>query len=656
MMIRLKKKAWIAYMNKYKRNNPTKSKLHAKIASICQLKTIGIKLYDGHGKIIQIRDLLLKCNICNKGYGNFFYSIDEKCTPLLINRVIDNMPIDYSRIIDYSLNDLKDQAESIGNSISRQNIEIIEVLKEYITHLAARISNPITKGYLLGIIDKKAESVEEALQRILFINQILWQSKHTLNGFGRIDKLLEKFSITNTTENIIIDFFKTVHEFYNFKSNNILGDTGQLFIIGGKEINGQYYCNEYTYLFIKCLIKVALPDPKILLRVCNSTPQELIELAVDCISTGIGSPLISNDDVIIPALIDFGYSLEDAYNYGVSACWEPLAIGKSLEQNNISSIQFGRAAYNAISDEKICSCMSFESVISLFEEYVNDEINFTLESIDSIVWELDPILTLFTDGCLNNNSDISNGGSVYNNYGVLSEGMSTLINSLINIKNYCFEKELISLADLRNCILSNYEDNEKIKNCLIKNTNGFGSDSEYAVSLTNRFIKYTIEKISKYRNRFGGKVKFGLSSPNYLSYGKKTPATADGRSAFTPFATHISKDSSTLTEIANFASLLYYNGFNANANVVDAVVPQNLITDNKDKFVRYLQCVVGMGVFQLQFNVLSYKKLLEAKMNPEKYKSLVVRVWGFSAYFVDLPNEYKDYLINRAYEIERNKG
>ena len=122
----------------------------------------------------------------------------------------------------------------------------------------------------------------------------------------------------------------------------LLGDTGQIIILGGTDKEGSYKCNALTYRFIEASMELRLPDPKVLLRCSTKMPGDLLELALDCMSTGIGAPFLSNDDVVIPALLSFGYLPDDACKYATSACWEPLIIGNSCDQNNVKSINFAR--------------------------------------------------------------------------------------------------------------------------------------------------------------------------------------------------------------------------------------------------------------------------------------------------------------------------
>ena len=123
-----------------------------------------------------------------------------------------------------------------------------------------------------------------------------------------------------------------------------------------------------------------------------------------------------------------------------------------------------------------------------------------------------------------------------------------------------------------------------------------------------------------------------------------------------PYNTHISAEDAGYTELIGFAGDLAYGGCNINGNVVDFFVQPNILSDNKEKFEIFLKGAIRRGFYQLQMNVMDSATLIEARKHPEKYKNLIVRVWGFSAYFNDLPEEYKERLIQRALNAEEAAG
>lgn len=566
--------------------------------------------------------ILKKASIKNQGVGDFFYSLDHSIVVKPKNTIIHNMPVDYDYVTNLELGD--------------------SVIKNSIRDYVKRINDP-------RVTLEKPHDLKSALQSILLWNALLWQTGHNLVGLGRLDKVLAKYPLPENAEDLLCDFLKTLHCEYTFKSGVLKGDTGQIILLGGLDENGEYFCNEYTKLFIKCVEKIHLPDPKLLLRCSKNMPKELMELSMECNATGIGSPLFSNDDIVIPKLIDFGYEANDAYNYGVSACWEPLSIGNSLEQNNLANVEYGSCMHQVLVDEMLSECSTFDDVLNVFyKKLENNSIQIKI-GLDKIAWEDDPLLSLM----MGLNTDIAEGGAKYNDYGILSVGMSAAVNSLLNIKKFVFEEHKYTLKDVQKIILDNYQNSVDDFALFSENENGYGTESDEAISLTNKIIAKTETFFKDYRNKFGGKVKFGLSSPGYLMIGQNCGATLDGRKAGEAFQTHISRDKGEpLTEIMNFESKLKFTGTSANANVLDVMVPSSLLKDNVDKFATYMMAGIKAGIFQLQMNVLSYAQLVDAKAHPEKYPNLIVRVWGFSAYFNDLPEEYKDHLINRAKQME----
>ena len=128
----------------------------------------------------------------------------------------------------------------------------------------------------------------------------------------------------------------------------------------------------------------------------------------------------------------------------------------------------------------------------------------------------------------------------------------------------------------------------------------------------------------------------------------------DGRRDGDPFSVHISSGVAVpTTELLSFAMKLDYNENRINGNVIDFITSPGMLKQNRDKYTALLRAGFAGGIFQLQMNVVDSKTLIAAKADPTLFPNLVVRVWGFSAYFNDLPEEYKDVLITRAIESEK---
>ena len=622
----------------------------------------------------QISKLLSQVKIDIPQNG-FVFFLDEFKNLSEDGSVIDNISIDYGRAINFSINDFRSiylKKEDLDNVFIKSQLNMLEGIELFINRIISELEASSRNDkekfikFFKNIIDKNPEHFEEGLQRILFFNQLLWQTGHGLNGLGRLDKILADLYYADIKDNIITkeealilikEFLNTLHSFYWFKSAALMGDTGQVIILGGKEIDGSYFSNDLTYFFIEAISDLHLPDPKALLRVSKETPRDLIELSLKSINTGCGSPLLSNDDLVIEKMIEFGYDEEDAYNYVVSACWEPSAVGKGLEQNNMNFISYLKPLnefFDKESEDALNSIDDFDSLFSIYKDYLKNEAENIIAVLDSAKFNEDPLLSLFIDDCNEKFLDISQGGAKYNHYGITTVGLANTVNSLYNINQLVFDEKKYSLEELNKIRKDNFANHEDLKRELKSNPIHFGCDDEYIINLSNEIIDCLEDSFKDYRNKFGGRIKFGLSAPSYISAGQEISASFDGRRNGEPFSTHISSDSNEdYTELMQFASKLDYDGCKFNGNVVDFMASPNFITDNFEKFTDFLEISTNLGYFQMQMNVVDSKTLIEAKENPELHPNLIVRVWGFSAYFNDLPLEYKDVLIDRAL---RNEG
>lgn len=619
--------------------------------SIGRFRPVFLKDDSYESKILQYKKMLKKIRLDLTLKNGFIYFIDQSVVPYNAYKTIDNMPMDYDLVVNHSLGEMIRYNERINNTVSKSNIMMLEVIKEFIERIV-KCSDNENKEQVLWIhnmMEYPAKTIDEALQRILFWNQLFWQTDHLLNGLGRLDRVLSRFQDDKGSKEAIKRFIQTLHLYYEYKSNAVIGDTGQIIILGGIEPNGEYFCNSITYSFISSIKELNIPDPKLLLRSSSKMPEDLLKLAVECIAIGCGSPLLSNDDVVIKALESFGYEHEDACSYGVSACWEPLIIGNSLEQNNLFDIEFGKIFSDTYHDLHFIDCQDDSQVMDLYLKHLTVHLSDLCKRLSNVKFEKEPLGTFFNKYAAIRNMDMSEGGSKYNNYGLLSVGLSSVVDSLINIKRFVFTERLISLKELVKCLECNYEGYEEIKRLLSKKQDGFGSDSDIAVHYTNQIMNAVSKYLENYRNRYGGKVKFGLSSPSYVNSGKNVPATADGRISGTPFPTHISREvDNSILNVINFSSALDYSGNKSNGNVVDLIIQSSIVNSNFEKFIRFIKACISAGIFQMQLNILSYSQLLDAKMHPETYPDLIVRVWGFSAYFKDIPDEYQNALIERA--------
>lgn len=607
----------------------------------------------------QVVRLLNHLNVSELSYG-YLYPLDTKLHRALVNGeiAIASVTPDYSRILDNSLEDIRKEINVLSNNEFKESLLTVVAS---ISRLIERNAKVLDSGderakqvseYLKGIRNKKAKTLDEAVQRILFFNALLWQNRHQQNGLGRLDFILYPY-YKKDIENGVIDskdgrqmlerMVCILGKDYDYKSAALKGDTGQVIILGGKDSKGNKVENELTHMFLDIFTKKPVPDPKLLLKVGHETSEELWSEAVECILNGAGSPLLLNDTLIQDRMKEFGYEREDVWNFGTSACWEPLIIGKSFDQNNrVANIPVINASTKSFKD----------STFSNFEDYFHnvkrEVINLVAKADVNIRFDKSPLMTLLFDDCIRNEKDFCDGGAKYNYHGLLVVGFPNLINAILNIKEFIFDKGLITIEQLKLALESNYEGHEDVRYLLRNGSKHFGQIDDEVIGITNELMNAVSEGAKKVC-MLGNKVKVGFSSPGYIDIAKTIPASPDGRYSGAPLSVHISPSGSDvdIISIMDFASCIDYGDDRINGNVIDFIIPSSYAKERK-KLVAIVKNGFLKGDFEMQLNVLDKDTLIDAKEHPEKYPNLIVRVWGFSAYFNDLPESYKDNLIERA--------
>lgn len=600
--------------------------------------------------------------------GRFLYFID---TDYVMDTTAgfkwENLTPAYDKVLTNGIADLKypgtDTAfQKSFNSICDSLCILIDRIIQYIKSVD-NVDNDRRIRWFNNLKTKPAEHFEEAIQRMLFVNQMLWQTDHRLVGLGAWDSFLYPYYETDVKSGFITreealqvlkDLFRVLHENYQYKSNILMGDTGQIFVLGKSAPGGNYICNEMTYMFIEAMRNVQQPDPKCLLRINKKTPDDLLELSLDSIATGIGAPLLANDEVIIPCLINFGIDAHDACEYVTSACWEPLIGGKSSCNNNRTPLNYLRALDNMIKREDLSSIDSFDTLLERYFKYLKLNLKAVKRVLSNHRFQRDMLLSVFIDGCYEREKDVSQGGAKYGDLGITSVAMGNTIDSLINIKKYVFEEKKYSLYDVKKMLVLNFDGFDEELSMLQNEKSYYGKDEPDVIELVQRIMDFTSKELKDYDDGNNSRIKVGLSGSAYMDAARGFGASFDGRRAGDAFTVHISnEENDSFTEIVNFASSLSYKDNQFNGNVIDFMLSPDFVRNNRDKFVMFIKGAVNAGFFEMQMNVVSSKTLIEAMEKPEKFPNLIVRVWGFSAYFNDLPEEYKEVLVRRAIENER---
>lgn len=545
-----------------------------------------------------------------------------------------------------------------------RSIDDIETLADRYGKEALKIGRKDIHDLLQKVPGSGARTFYEALQFFRILHFTLWASGNYHNTVGRFDQYMWDY-LKRDLDSHILDqesALELVEEFFiSFNKDSDLypgmqqGDNGQSLVLGGVDRNGNDSFNLLSEISLKASLELGLIDPKINLRVTKNTRIEQYDLGTELTKKGLGFPQYSNDEIVIPGLESKGYSAEDARDYVVAACWEFIIPGYGMDIPNIAALSFARVVDSSIR-KHLEKSRDFES----FMERVRDEIKIELDSMISglrnIYMEPAPFQSLLMNGCIENGKDISHG-SKYNNYGIHGTGIATAVDSLAAVKKYVFDEASLSAGDLITAIENNYRDDYDLWIRLKYKTPKMGNDDEYVDNIAIRLLDYFSELLSGLTNERGGCFRPGSGSAMYyLWHARDINASADGRKKGEPLSANFSpslnvKLNGPVSIIRSFSRpdmRKIMNGGPLTLELHDTVFrnPESI-----RKVSALVKSYMDLGGHQLQINAVNRDQLILAKKNPGQFQNLIVRVWGWSGYFIELDEQYQDHIIQRV-ELE----
>ena len=497
-----------------------------------------------------------------------------------------------------------------------------------------------------------ARTFYEALVSLRIINFALWLEGSYQISLGRFDKYLFPWLEKDLKENIINEeeAFELLSEFFLSlnKDNDIYpgvqpGDNGQSLMLGGKTKDGTYVFNLVSQMSLKVSEELKLIDPKINLRVDKNTPDYIYELGSSLTKVGLGFPQYSNDDVVIDGLLKLGYEYDDAVDYVVAACWEFIIPNIAEDVVNIQALSLPKAV-----DECLHNDLLKADTYDDFKKCIAKEIEKEVSHNCAITNNLHFVVCPFLDGLM----DYCNGKAKYNNYGMHGVGISTAVDSLSAIEKHVYLDKSISKEKLIEIVDNNFENEPKLLHLLRYETEKLGSNGQ----MSNDNLVFITETfggcLNNRPNDRGGIWRAGTGSAMfYLWYANEIGASPDGRRKGEAFATNYSV--SLFAQINPFSLLLSMTRPDLskviNGGPLTIEFHSSLfVNEQAIKTVgKYVKKFIELGGHQLQLNTVNRKQLLDAQVHPEKYPLLIVRVWGWSAYFVELEKAYQDHVIAR---------
>ena len=446
----------------------------------------------------------------------------------------------------------------------------------------------------------------------------------------------------------------------------------QNIVCGGQTKSGKDATNELSYIILDCVKNLKMYQPSLAVRVHNKTPFLFLKKITEVISEGIGFPAIHFDDTTIKMLLSSGISLEDARNYCLMGCVEPYVHGKlsrwssacytnypiaiELALNNGIHLKTGELLGLQTGDPK--KFKTFDD----FEQAVKKQLDYLIEisAIATIIAQKahkkllpKPLSSSLVEGCIDSAKDITAGGAFYNTGpGVIFIGTADYANSMIAIKKLVFESKSISMSEMCLALKNNFTGYEEIHlRCL--DAPKYGNDIDEVDDLAADIIDYSSKTLNKFNGLYS-KLELGtLSVTTNIPQGLVISALPSGRKAGTPLADGISPAQGTDIHgpTAAIKSVDKINQENSSVGTLFnmKITPELLSDENgQSNFIALIRTHNQLGGAQIQFNCIEPEKLKDAQINPEKYRSLMVRVSGYSAYFTELCKEVQDDIIKRS--------
>ena len=537
----------------------------------------------------------------------------------------------------------------------------------------------------------------EACQMVMLYNVFLKADNDPrITSIGRFDQYtwpylkadLEAGRITEEEAQEYVDgFFLKINTFYWGGIGKVaqtagIGHIGQHTTIGGTDpITGEDAVNPVSYMVLEAMARLELHEPTISLRVTKDTPKKMWDCAMAASTRVGGLPLLQNDEVVIPAIIkELGFSLEDARNYAFIGCQEitgsgndyPAPNGSAMGHNGIYwAIGLIMAINNGINPINGAQCPEKVRSGYLYEMESMDDVRAAFEKICTwmMTWSASlnnlteheyprmypfPNLSISTEGCMESGKDVSEGGAKYNSYGGTATGLATTADSLTALKYIVFDKKIATREEFLQEILDNWEGHEELRQIVLNTVPHYGNDDPYADEEMTYVMDlyYNITRaFSTCRCKTYKCGTFGAS--DHVVQGEITWATPDGRKAGEPIADACSpaqgRDKNGPTSVLNSSTVFDHGHFMDGIAVNLKIHPTSLQGDGgMTKLEDLTKGYFKQGGLEVQYNVVDAKTLRKAQEHPEDYHNLVVRIAGFSAYFVDMTTEMQNDIISRA--------
>ncbi len=443
--------------------------------------------------------------------------------------------------------------------------------------------------------------------------------------------------------------------------------------LGGQKTDGTDACNELTRLILHGMEDLQTKEPPVSFRYHDNVDEETFRLAVKVALTGGSHPAFFNDNNAIPALMKLGFTLEQARDWCLLGCTEPIVPGISDYQSMLGFFNtikvFEIALYGGkdpVTGKQVGpetgDVRTFTSIEQLKEAYLAQLAYF----IKRFVYKFNRVVSVhaytmptliasaFTQGCIEKGKLLQDKGADYRWDAMAITGLANIADSFAAIDECVFNKHYLTMSELMDLLETDFAGKEDMRQMLIQRAPKYGND----IPAADKYAKFAAEsadaEIKKYRDGRDGSFVSVCATQSYnVQLGKNITATPDGRHAFTPLADNASPmigcDTCGPTAVVKSLDSIDQGAFQAGMLLNQRFDPQ-IVKGEKgiDILETVLKAHFSMKGSHMQINVVDNETLRDAQKHPEKYRNMLVRVAGYSAFFVDLEENIQENIIERT--------
>lgn len=439
------------------------------------------------------------------------------------------------------------------------------------------------------------------------------------------------------------------------------------FCIGGYLENGEDGFNELSKLILDSMLELPTWIPQVSLRWTKKTPFEVLRYAMDCERKDPNKRIaFVNDEPrmkMFTEIAEFPYEL--ACKYTMVGCNEPQLPGGIFMGGSANNVvkAVESTIYNREND--ITKAASFDEFYKVFEEELFktlDKMDYYYEKFQAIrARDVNLVSTMFFEGSIERAKSITQGGAKNAVANCELIGITTLIDSLAIVKQFVYDEKIVTMEELVNALKADWQGYDDLRNIILKKGKFFGNNDEISNGCADKFAKSLDEYFKDKKSDLGYKYLVG----NLIGYnqhnkwfGDATKATPDGRHNGDIISFGLGQSEGKDREglialLGSVAQLTENNPILCGDTVTNVLLDEQLVRndDNFEKLVKMFETYFKMGGLHFQLSYVSKEDLKNAKINPAKYKSLRVRVSGFSDYFVVLNEDLQDEIITRTEKI-----